>query len=99
MVGTMEKMWAGGNADGQGTAANGGAASAAQQQARLDSALNSGEFGEDEYVQVCSRGSCPLAFVVLLMCSALEAGLHKTLSTCPESNRWMACRRDSSRQR
>jgi hypothetical protein len=53
VVGSMEKMWAGG-AEG-GAAGIGGAASAAQQQARLELAVNSSETGEDEYVQVCSR--------------------------------------------
>jgi hypothetical protein len=52
-------MWTGGAAEG-GAAANGGAASAAQQQARLELALNSNEFGEDEYVQVCSDCTCRL---------------------------------------
>jgi hypothetical protein len=55
----MEKMWTGANAEGgQGAGGNGGAASAAQQQARLELALNSSEYAEDDYVQV---GSSPLA--------------------------------------
>jgi hypothetical protein len=50
VVGTMEKMWTGAATEGQGS--NGGAAGAAQQQARLELALNSSEFAEHEYVQV-----------------------------------------------
>ncbi|WIA30978.1 hypothetical protein OEZ86_001026 [Tetradesmus obliquus] len=55
VVGSMEKMWTGAGTEGAGAARNGGAASAAQQQARLEQALASSEFGEDEYVQVVSK--------------------------------------------
>jgi hypothetical protein len=73
----MEKMWTGGAAEG-GAAANGGAASAAQQQARLELALNSNEFGEDEYVQVSCKGkaSCTSCKQWLYLCPSYSCDLR-----------------------